>query len=155
MLFDGRAMLADFGIAKPMESGATLSVAGIPLGTPDFMAPEQVLSRPVDGRTDVYALGAMAYEMLVGEPLFPRANTMQTMAAHVSDDPPSLRVRRPDLPMDLTEAIRKCVRKNPEDRWQTMDDLRRVIGAVQARSPRQSSDTWFLPVVNQGPVLCV
>ena len=124
------AKLTDFGLAR----GATdvrLSTSGAPLGSPWYMSPEQVRGTgAVDGRTDIYAMGAVLHEMLTGGKLFVAEGSFAVMRAHVEaePDPPSL--RNPEVPAALDEIVRKAVAKDPARRFQTADEFRLALQSV-------------------------
>jgi serine/threonine-protein kinase len=122
LLEDGHALLADFGIARvaTVLGGAALSLSGVVVGTPEYMSPEQgSRSGTVDGRSDVYALACVLYEMLSGEPPFTGATAQAVIARHMHDEPRSLRVVRSTIPPHVEEAIRTGLAKVPADRFAT------------------------------------
>ena len=129
--------LSDFGLSKTSLAVSGLTATGQFLGTLDYVAPEQIEGRPLDGRTDEYALACSAYEMLCGEPPFRRDQGVSVMFAHLSEPPPPLRRRRPDLPREIDEVITKALAKAPDDRYRTCRDfaaaLRPVLGRVARR----------------------
>jgi DNA-binding beta-propeller fold protein YncE len=124
--------LSDFGLSKTSLAAAGLTASGQFLGTVDYVAPEQIEGRPLDGRTDIYALGCSAVEMLTGEPPFRRATDVSVMFAHLSEPPPLVRQRRPDLPSDIDQIITRAMAKSPADRYATAREfsaaLRQVVG---------------------------
>src|SRR4029077_10433810 len=89
------------------------------VGTPAYLAPEQIEGGAVDGRTDVYSLGCLLYECLAGEEPFARDSRLAVAWAHLEEEPPSLRERRPELPATIDPVIRKAMAKKPEDRYTT------------------------------------
>jgi protein kinase-like protein/2TM domain-containing protein len=114
----GRVFVTDFGIARAAEAGTRITVTGIAVGTPAYMSPEQALGeRDVDGRSDLYSLGVVAYQMLAGAPPFTANNTPAMLMKHVGEAPPPLATRRPDLPPNLVTAVERALEKKPEDRW--------------------------------------
>ena len=128
----GRVMVTDFGIAKALSARprARRSPApGVAIGTPAFMSPEQAAGeREIDGRSDVYSLGVVAYQMLTGELPF----TAPTVAGHPDEADHRARARhprcaRPDVPEDLALAVSRCLEKDPENRWPSADALRRSL----------------------------
>jgi serine/threonine-protein kinase len=121
LLSDGHALVADFGIAKAVEAAgdSKLTETGWGMGTPAYMSPEQIGGEPVDGRSDVYGLGCVLYEMLAGSPPFAGANARAMFARHQLDPPPSLRVLRPDVPAQVEEAVLTALAKLPGNRFTT------------------------------------
>jgi serine/threonine protein kinase len=128
----GRAMVTDFGIARAAAEESRLTVTGIAVGTPAYMSPEQAMGeREVDGRSDIYSLGVVAYQMLAGETPFKAINTPAMLMKHVSEPPPPLGARRGDVPQSLAAAVDRALAKRPEDRWATGAELRdAVLGKI-------------------------
>ncbi len=132
ILLSGRhAMVMDFGVAKAVTEASgrqQLTTAGVALGTPAYMAPEQATADPqLDGRVDIYALGVLAYEMLTGYPPFHGLNPQQTLAAHVTQPAVAVGQRRPGLSPALETVVMRCLAKRPADRYQTADELIAVL----------------------------
>jgi len=126
----GRVMVTDFGIAKALSStsGATLTGAGVAIGTPAFMSPEQAAGeREIDGRSDVYSLGVVSYQMLTGELPFTAPTVAGILMKQITEPAPDLRRHRPDVPEDLALAVSRCLEKDPENRWPSADSLRRAL----------------------------
>ena len=126
MLSGRHAAVTDFGVAKAVSASAgdKLTTVGIAVGTPQYMAPEQAMAEEnIDARADLYALGAMGYEMLTGHPVFEATTAQAILSAHVLEQPKDVRERRPEVPPILAEALLKCLAKNPADRWQSADEL--------------------------------
>src|ERR1700733_231914 len=134
--------LADFGLTKASlgQAAAGLTSTGQFLGTLDYVAPEQIEGRPVDGRTDLYALGCAAFELLTGAPPFRSNEGMAVMYKQVSQAPPLLSSRRPGLPRQADEVFNQALAKRPEDRYQSCREfaaaLRRVFGLGAESAPR-------------------
>ncbi len=128
--------LSDFGLSKMSVAAVSLTGTGQFLGTLDYMSPEQVEGRPIDGRTDQYALACAAFEMLTGRPPFQRDQDLAVMWAQVSAPPPSAREFRPGLPAEVDRVIAKALAKAPDDRHASClafaSDLRTACVARQA-----------------------
>ncbi|MEP7177334.1 MAG: protein kinase, partial [Gemmatimonadales bacterium] len=126
----GRVMVTDFGIAKALSStsGATLTGAGVAIGTPAFMSPEQAAGeREIDGRSDLYSLGVVSFQMLTGELPFTAPTVAGILMKQITEPAPDVRTRRPDVPEDLALAVSRCLEKDPENRWPSADALRRSL----------------------------
>ncbi len=116
----GRAMVTDFGIARAAgdDDGTRLTATGVAIGTPAYMSPEQCAGdREIDGRSDLYSLGAVAYQMLTGDPPFIGGNAPAIMVKHVTEAPAPLRNRRADMPTDLEQIVMRLLEKNPANRF--------------------------------------
>ncbi len=125
----GRAYMADFGVSAALGSAAadasgSLTATGHVVGTPIYMSPEQAAGEPLSPRSDVYSLGVMAYELLVGELPFKAATAMGWAAAHLRDTPTPVRNRRADLAPEVARLVDRCVAKDPADR-PTADEVAR------------------------------
>jgi serine/threonine-protein kinase len=120
MLSRGHALVADFGIARAMGSGASITQTGLAVGTPQYMSPEQASGSPgVDGRADVYALGCVLYEMLAGEPPFTGPTPQAIITRSLTENPRSLTMSRVGLPPTLDGIVTRALAKSPADRFQT------------------------------------
>jgi len=129
----GRPMVTDFGIARAAEADGHLTVTGVAVGTPAYMSPEQSLGeRELDGRSDVYSLGVVGWQMLAGELPFKAANTPAMMMKHVSTIPVPVREKRPDVPAALGAAVDRALAKRPEDRWPSAGAFRDAVDARDA-----------------------
>ncbi len=131
MTEDGRAVLADFGLAWLLE-GAHLTLTGGVIGTPEYMSPEQAAGNPIDHRCDVYALGVVLYEMLVGDRPFVAETPIGVLLMHLQDEPPSLLDARPDLPLAVAEVLEKALVKDPNERYSSAGELARAFRAAFA-----------------------
>ncbi len=122
LLSGGHAMVADFGIAKALNTagGEKLTETGLALGTPYYMSPEQATGDFLDGRADQYALGCVLYEMLAGTPPFQGSTGQSILARHAVDPVPSLRTVRATIPVGVEAAITRALAKSPADRFATM-----------------------------------
>lgn len=125
ILFDqyGKAYLTDFGIARVVEGGATLTGGAI-LGTPAYMSPEQIQGdKEIDHRSDIYALGIIFYHMLTGNPPYQATTPAKVMMMHVLEPIPEIHKALPDLPPFVEEVLRKALSKDPDDRYNTAQDF--------------------------------
>ncbi len=117
----------DFGLVKETKAADTResTKAGQIMGSPRYMAPEQIEGKPVDLRADVYSLGAMLYALLAGRPPFDKLSDLATMMAHVAEAPPPIGAVAPDvvLPPGLEAVVMKCLAKRPDDRYASMDEV--------------------------------
>jgi serine/threonine-protein kinase len=133
LLAGGHAMVADFGLAKALSGTSgeePLSHTGFAVGTPEYMSPEQASGDAhLDGRTDVYALGCVLYEMLTGEPPFRGTTPHAVFARHRAESIPSVRVVRPDLPAGLDAVVRRALAKVPADRFGSAAEFGATLAA--------------------------
>ncbi|UCF41619.1 MAG: serine/threonine protein kinase, partial [Gemmatimonadota bacterium] len=137
LLQEGQAVVADFGIARALREagGERLTETGLSLGTPHYMSPEQAsATQQLDGRTDVYALGCMLYEMLAGDPPFTGPTGAAVIARQLVDPMPSLRTVRPTVSGELEQVIERALAKVPADRFETAGAFVEAAGAA-ARVP--------------------
>jgi HEAT repeat protein len=123
----GLVKVVDFGLAAVNDADARLTKTGILLGTPTYMAPEQVRARTIDARTDIYSLGVIMYEIFTGRPPYVADDPMAVLFQHVEGNPTPPRQLRLDMPPGLEAIILKAMWVDPAKRFQTMDDLRRGI----------------------------
>ena len=140
----GLAKIVDFGLAKlnmpasaaaagdadPTVTRAAMSDPGVVMGTVGYMSPEQASGRPVDYRSDQFALGLLIYELVTGKRPFERPTTAQTLAAAIEADPPSLESLRPDVPPHLAAVVRRLLAKNPDERYESTRDLARELKSI-------------------------
>jgi ABC-type multidrug transport system ATPase subunit len=122
------AWLTDFGIAK-LLTGLDLTLQGVVLGTPSYMAPEQATGKPVDARADIFAFGCVAAEMVTGRPAFQGSSAMELLHA-IIHKPPDLSELQERAGPGFAAAVQRCLAKSPEDRWQTVDDLAQELEAL-------------------------
>ena len=130
---EGRVKILDFGLAKLAEDATVkdgrnktarhLTSSGMVVGTPGYMSPEQVSTKPLDYRTDIFSLGAVLYEMISGRRAFERDSAVETMMAVMSEDPPPLDTIRSKVPTILESIVHHCMEKNPRERFQSARDL--------------------------------
>ena len=149
LLEGGRAIVADFGIAHAVDevSGARLTATGLALGTPAYMSPEQTDPSRIDGRSDLYSLGCVIYEMLTGHSPFSGSTPQEVLARHAVDPVPPLRSARPGLPAQLERVVSTALAKAPADRYQTgralVQALDSAIGGRLAE-PRRVWRRWWV-----------
>lgn len=134
MLSGRHAMVTDFGVAKAISEATgrnQLTTAGVALGTPAYMSPEQATADPhVDHRADIYAVGAMAYELLTGRVPFVGATPQAVLAAHVTEEPEPVSKYRDQVSGELEAVVMKCLAKKPADRWQSADEIMPYLDTV-------------------------
>ena len=122
--------LSDFGLTKTSLAASGLTATGQFMGTVEYVAPEQIESRPLDGRCDQYALACSAFEMLCGEPPFRREQSISVLYAHLSEPPPQVRLRRSELPDDIDAVLAKALSKAPADRYATCGEFASALRAA-------------------------
>jgi serine/threonine protein kinase/Tol biopolymer transport system component len=146
----GQPVIADFGIALAVSKagGARVTQTGLSLGTPQYMSPEQAAGdRVIDGRSDIYSLGAVAYEMLAGEPPHTGANAQAIIAKLITTEPRPLRMLRNAVPLNVAEAVEQALAKLPADRFKSAQDFAAALtnpsftGARHAVSGESSAST--------------
>lgn len=166
---DGRVKILDFGLAKLTrpeadDTGETLTQqvgtdAGTVMGTVGYMAPEQVRGKPADARSDIFAFGAILYEMLSGKRAFHGDSSADTMSAILKEDPPELSETNRNVSPALERIVRHCLEKNPAERFQSARDVAFNLdaltdistpsrGGVRAIQEEKSARRWVLPVVS-------
>ena len=142
---DGHALITDFGIATARVHGR-LTGTGRAMGTPHYMSPEQAMGKMVDGRSDIYAIGVMLYEMLLGFPPFDGADSYSVGYKHVHEAPVPPEVVDSRIPPDLSLIIMRCLAKSADDRFQTGGDLADALLALLATSGATGAElrpAWF------------
>ena len=141
----GRTVLTDFGIAKALTSTTgpgTLTATGVAIGTPHYMSPEQAAGdREIDGRSDIYSLGVVGYQMLAGELPFSAPTVPGILLKQITEQAPNLIDRSPTCPEDLASCVMRSLEKEPEARWPTADALRRALESRSAPPYRPSRRT--------------
>jgi len=139
---EGRLLLTDFGLVKIITEGQTAQIRltgeGAPVGTPDYMAPEQVIGENVDGRSDLYSLGVILYQMVTGTTPFQGETPMQIASQQLHSQPPSPRTLRPDLPIEVERVILQSMSKKAHDRYAT--------GRAFAKAFRAALDETGIPL---------
>src|SRR5262249_52220983 len=135
--------ILDFGIARIASEPApelvsvtttTTEATGIIMGTLGYMSPEQAAGAPVDSRTDIFSLGVVMFEMLSGSLAFRRESVADTLRATVTEDPPPLRDRAPEVPRALERVVLRCLEKSPGERFQSARDLAFALDAFRTSS---------------------
>lgn len=146
IMFDesGDATITDFGMARLMEQSSRLTGGSI-LGTPAYVSPEQGLGDPVDQRTDIYALGIVLYEMLIGEVPYQGPTPMAVVVQHINEPLPDPQAARPDLSDAVAAVIRRATAKNPADRYPTCHEFAAALKAAAAGNPVPSGRTSPAP----------
>jgi serine/threonine-protein kinase len=141
LLCRGSSMVTDFGVAKALDASTvhhgdgTITSRGIALGTPAYMAPEQAAADPaMDQRVDLYAFGALAYELLTGQAPFAGRTPQAMLAAHVAEAPEAITRRRPALPPVLASLVMRCLEKRAADRPQTAGDIVQILDSINTPS---------------------
>ena len=172
MLTGSAAVVTDFGVAKAVSAsrnrfaaeGHSITGVGVSLGTPQYMAPEQAAADPkADHRVDLYAIGIVGYEMLLGSPPFFGRTPQGVLAAQLTELPPPLAARRYDIPAALAEVIMRCLEKDPNDRPRNAAEVQRVLESAdaisgpvaappetRARQRRERNLRWFWIVGSLG-----
>jgi len=130
---DGTVKVSDFGIARSVRSDATQT--GTVIGTPAYMSPEQAQGKAIDHRSDMYSLGLVLYEMFTGRPAFQGDTPLAVAMKHIDEAPTPPRLLEPDLPERINRAILKCLEKNPNKRFQSIDDLESALSKKRRAEP--------------------
>ena len=150
----GRPIVTDFGIARAIETDSRLTVTGTAVGTPAYMSPEQAMGEgEIDGRSDLYSLAVVGYQMLAGELPFKASNTPAMLMKHLSDPLRPLHTVQPDVPRALAGLIERTLAKKPHQRWRDANEFRDALDQVsvsggQAAPQRPSpSAAWQRPAV--------
>jgi serine/threonine-protein kinase len=125
---DGRAVIADFGIARAVSGHIASTEVDMIIGTPQYLSPEQAQGRAIDQRADFYALGVTLFKAATGEIPFNHSEWFELARMHVEDPPPSLRGKRPELSRRFERVVLKCLAKHPDDRYQTAAEFAADLG---------------------------
>ena len=154
LLQSGHALVADFGIARALgDEGEVLTKTGLAVGTPQYMAPEQATGeREVDGRADIYALGAVMYEMMAGEPPFTGPNARAIITRSLTEEPRSLTTSRAGFPAVVNSAVMKALAKSPSDRYANAGEM---VGALDRAVEGTRSGTGEVAVAAGPPPMQV
>lgn len=143
---DGKAVLVDFGIAKAQNSTSEFTRAGAVVGTPHYMSPERALGKEIDERSDLYAMGVMFYEMLVGKKLYDHSDTFAVSYAHVNEPVPKL----PEKLSKYQHLLNKMLAKSPDDRFQNSTQLTKHLQKHLRRlKPAHDTTHSFTPLAEQ------
>src|SRR5713226_5607307 len=154
----GRTVLTDFGIAKALTSTTgpgTLTATGVAIGTPHYMSPEQAAGdRDIDGRSDIYSLGVVGYQMLAGELPFLAPTAAGLLLKQITEPAPNLQDKSPTCPDDLAACVMRSLEKEPENRWPTADALRRALESrtAPAYRPRRSTPASRRSIASPPPI---
>ena len=136
----GRSLVTDFGIARTAEN-ASLTASGMVVGTPTYMSPEQVTGGVVDHRADLYALGCVGYEMLVGRPPFSGTTPTEILMKRVAQPAERVERARPDTPPDLAEVVNRCLEQDPEKRFASGSEIVRALGGATPTGGQPTLET--------------
>ena len=155
----GRPIVTDFGIARAIEGDSRLTVTGTAVGTPAYMSPEQAMGEgEIDGRSDLYSLAVVGYQMLAGELPFKASNTPAMLMKHLSDPLRPISIVRPDVARPLAALIERTLAKKPHQRWRDAAEFRDALDAVSVSGAPQSaqpaaepSAPWMRPAVPAPP----
>src|SRR5581483_4778224 len=141
----GRALVTDFGIARAIEKAAdivSLTSTGLTLGTPTYMSPEQAAAeRYIDGRSDIYSLGCVLYEMLTGAPPFSGRTARAVIAKHMTEPPADVRTVRRDVPESFWKVLERMLAKPPEARY----SAEQLIDALDGKTPADTARLLAAP----------
>ena len=129
--------LSDFGIAKQQSSNVTRT--GMFIGTAEYASPEQIEGKELDGRSDVYSLGCVLYQLLTGNPAYEKDSEVALIYAHLLEPPPSPRAARPDLPPAIDDVVAKAMAKNPDDRYATARELAAAVRQALTQPAAESA----------------
>jgi serine/threonine-protein kinase len=143
LLSGDNVYVADFGVARALGAGdaGSITSTGMAVGTPYYMSPEQATADTLDGRSDIYALGCVLYEMLAGEPPYTGHSMQAVIARHVQAEVPRIQIVRPTVPDELQETIDIAMSKSPADRFQTAGEFARALGESPGRATGASQAT--------------
>ncbi|GIW08457.1 MAG: hypothetical protein KatS3mg060_3262 [Dehalococcoidia bacterium] len=133
--------LADFGIAKLLGGESGLTDSGVGVGTPEYMSPEQAQGKPVDRRSDVYALGALTFELVTGRPPYAGETPISIVMQHLGAPVPSARTTSPQIPPAVDRVIQRALAKQPEDRYPTAGAFAEALAAAVAGQPSEPGRT--------------
>ena len=149
LLEEGQAVVADFGIARALHAaeGGNLTETGVTLGTATYMSPEQATGDQLDGRSDIYSLGCVLYEMLAGEPPYTGPTAQAIIAKRFSEPIPHVRTLRDTVPEPVAQAIQKALAKAPADRFATASEMASALVQVSVSRDVPNRRSWRVPAV--------
>ena len=149
----GRSKLSDFGLARLLEGSAGLTRADAVIGTPEYMSPEQVLGRPADQKSDLYALGIVVYQMLLGQPPFRGETPSATLMAHIHQPVPLPTAIDPEFDLRLESILIRALAKEPDDRYETAGEFVQALSttAVEIAAEREAQPTLVEPLAPESP----
>jgi eukaryotic-like serine/threonine-protein kinase len=153
---EGRAKILDFGLAKLAErkesslsQAPTMTLPGVAIGTIGYMSPEQVRGLPTDHRTDIFAFGAILYEMVMGTRSFQKPTEADTISAILNEEPPPISQLSPETPAGVERVVRRCLEKNPEQRFHSASDLAFALEALL--DPSSSTASGIHAIAQEKP----
>ena len=151
LLQNGHAVVADFGIARALDAaGEKLTQTGMAVGTPHYMSPEQSLGADhADGRSDIYSLGCVLYELLAGQPPFDGPNSRAILARHAMEQVPSIRIVRQSVPEELEDAVLQALEKTPADRFQKMSEMADLLADLETTVATRRTASRGVPAVRR------
>ena len=130
VLEDGSVKIMDFGIAKSLATSSNLTQTGITLGTSAYLAPEQIRGEPLDGRTDIFALGILAYELFTNRKPFRGEHLSTVLYRILNEAPEPIQASNPEVPASLAAAVSKAIEKSPGSRYASMEALNQDLATV-------------------------
>ncbi|MBI2900676.1 MAG: serine/threonine protein kinase, partial [Planctomycetes bacterium] len=151
---DGHVKVADFGLARDVAGGEkSLSQTGEIVGTPNYMAPEQATGGKVDGRTDLYSLGATMYHLLTGKVPFTGTSALSIVVKHLNEPVPPPESLEPSIPKPISDVILRLMAKSPDERYQSAEDLVKALEAIGAGTVRTAGPVAPPPKTRVWPVV--
>ena len=157
LLEEGQAVVADFGIARALQAaeGGNLTETGVTLGTATYMSPEQATADQLDGRSDIYSLGCVLYEMLAGEPPYSGPTAQAIIAKRFSEPIPHVRTLRETVSEAVAQALQKALARAPADRFATASEMASALAGVSPSRGALSGRSWRMPSVAASGVVVI
>src|SRR5205823_1731670 len=157
LLEEGQAVVADFGIARALQAaeGGNLTETGVALGTATYMSPEQATADQLDGRSDIYSLGCVLYEMLAGEPPYSGPTAQAIIAKRFSEPIPHVRTLRETVSEAVAQALQKALARAPADRFATASEMASALAGVSPSRGALSGRSWRMPSVAASGVVVI